>query len=175
MSEWFMSVDGEQLEQGDLILNCPVFDLKSAYGADLIDFQFIAENMDLIVMSQTCDLVQGREKVSEVVACAIWTRQDFAPGSFLHSNKGMEEARRGNLPAFHLLAGCEIEEFEREVGIVDFRRIHSLPLEVLRGHCLELGTRLRLLPLPPYREHLAQAFARYFMRVGLPSDIPPFR
>ncbi len=24
-------------------------------------------------------------------------------------------------------------------------------------------------------EHLAQAFARYFMRVGLPVDIPPFK
>ena len=27
----------------------------------------------------------------------------------------------------------------------------------------------------PYREHLAQAFARYFMRVGLPVDIPAFK
>jgi hypothetical protein len=26
--------------------------------------------------------------------------------------------------------------------------------------------------LPPYREHLSQSFARYFMRVGLPVDIP---
>jgi len=29
--------------------------------------------------------------------------------------------------------------------------------------------------LPPYREHLSQAFARYFMRVGLPQDITPFK
>ena len=28
---------------------------------------------------------------------------------------------------------------------------------------------------PPYREHLAQAFARFFMRVGLPIDIPEER
>ena len=35
------------------------------------------------------------------------------------------------------------------------------------------GPRLRL--NPPYREHLAQAFARFFMRVGLPVDIPPSR
>jgi hypothetical protein len=28
--------------------------------------------------------------------------------------------------------------------------------------------------LPPYREHLAQAFARFFIRVGLPVDVPPF-
>jgi len=31
------------------------------------------------------------------------------------------------------------------------------------------GKRLRL--CPPYREHLAQAFARFFMRVGLPQDV----
>ena len=29
--------------------------------------------------------------------------------------------------------------------------------------------------LPPYGEHLSQAFARFFMRVGLPVDIPPFK
>jgi len=34
------------------------------------------------------------------------------------------------------------------------------------------GYHLRL--LSPYREHLSQAFARFFMRVGLPVDIPPF-
>ncbi len=47
-----------------------------------------------------------------------------------------------------------------------------------QGHLLEacpvfLPSRLRL--LPPYREHLAQGFARFFMRVGLPVDIPAFR
>jgi len=26
----------------------------------------------------------------------------------------------------------------------------------------------------PYLEHLSQNFARYFMRVGLPSDLPDF-
>ena len=26
-----------------------------------------------------------------------------------------------------------------------------------------------------YREHLSQSFARFFMRVGLPVNIPPFR
>ena len=28
--------------------------------------------------------------------------------------------------------------------------------------------------MPPHREHLSQAFARFFMRVGLPIDIAPF-
>jgi hypothetical protein len=26
---------------------------------------------------------------------------------------------------------------------------------------------------PPYREHLSQAFARFFMRVGLPQPVDP--
>lgn len=33
----------------------------------------------------------------------------------------------------------------------------------------EKKQRLRL--LPPYREHLSQAFARYFMQVGLPVNV----
>jgi hypothetical protein len=42
----------------------------------------------------------------------------------------------------------------------------------VREFAHQMGDRLRL--LPPYREHLSQAFARLFMRVGLPADIPPF-
>ena len=47
------------------------------------------------------------------------------------------------------------------------------PGELANRYAGERGQRLRL--LPPYREHLGQAFARYFMRVGLPVDIPPFK
>jgi len=36
----------------------------------------------------------------------------------------------------------------------------------------ENGETLRL--LSPYKEHLSQSFARFFMRVGLPIDIDPF-
>jgi len=43
----------------------------------------------------------------------------------------------------------------------------------IKLHLRKQGNRLRL--LPPYREHLAQAFARFFMRVGLPADIPKFK
>jgi hypothetical protein len=60
-----------------------------------------------------------------------------------------------------------------ELRIVDFRRIYSLPLTFVRKRAARTGAGLRL--LPPYREHLSQAFARYFMRVGLPRDIPAFR
>jgi NADPH:quinone reductase-like Zn-dependent oxidoreductase len=54
--------------------------------------------------------------------------------------------------------------------VVDFHEVFSLPLDFLTAWVQAKGEpRLRL--RPPYREHLSQAFARFFMRVGLPDDI----
>jgi hypothetical protein len=85
----------------------------------------------------------------------------------------MEDARRGNLPGFHVLSACVLPGLVREVRVVDFRRVYSLPLPFMRKRATVSRPRLRL--LPPYREHLSQAFARFFMRVGLPVDIPAFK
>jgi hypothetical protein len=60
-----------------------------------------------------------------------------------------------------------------DAHIVDFREIHSLPVLFLASHAGKLGRRWRL--KPPYLEHFAQAFARFFMRVGLPSAIRKFK
>lgn len=57
--------------------------------------------------------------------------------------------------------------------IVQFDHPIVLPKTVIQNYFLRQPKRLRL--LPPYREHLAQAFARSFMRVGLPIDIPVFK
>ena len=88
------------------------------------------------------------------------------------TNDDWEKARKGQLLGFHVLNKCDLEGFKRDFSVVDFRRVHSLPLGFLRNISGALGERIRL--LPPYREHLSQAFARFFMRVGLPVDIPPF-
>jgi hypothetical protein len=89
----------------------------------------------------------------------------------LASETGMEDARKGRLPSFHLLAESTLDGFKRGVRVVDFRRVYSLPVAFVRKRA-SLSGRLRL--MPPYREHLSQSFARFFMRVGLPIDIPPF-
>ena len=125
---------------------------------------------DVIVLSQTCDLATKREKVAEVLLCAVWSCDEV--GGHLATAKGKEDARRGNLPPYHMLAPCELPHFRSDVRVVDFRRVYSLPLDYFRAFAAGAGERVRL--LPPYREHLAQAFARFFMRVGLPIDIAPF-
>jgi hypothetical protein len=75
-------------------------------------------------------------------------------------------------PWYAVIAECGLRGFESDVSVVDFRRVYSLPLDYFREFAARAGDRVRL--LPPYREHIAQAFARFFMRVGLPVDIPPF-
>jgi len=55
--------------------------------------------------------------------------------------------------------------------VVNFREIVNLPVVYLRQHATGLGDRYRL--QSPFLEHFSQAFARFFMRVGLPSAVPP--
>ena len=133
--------------------------------------QFDWVERDVIVLSQSCDLEKGHEKVAEVLLCAIWPCAEV--GGHLATARGMEDARRGNLPAHHMLAPCDLPGYQSDVVVVDFRRVHTLPLSYFRNRASSAGNRIRL--LPPYREHLAQAFARFFMRVGLPVPIAPFR
>jgi|SRR5665213_592244 len=172
---WFAVIDEDDIEQGDIVENFPVFlppdDMVVDTKGQPSSTTFKWKEQDLIVMSQSCDLVKGREKVDDILLCAVWKRSELAGDANLGKDSGMEDARKGRLPAFHVLAPSMIEEFEREVRVIDFRRVYSLPVSFVRSRA-ETAKRLRL--LPPYREHLSQSFARFFMRVGLPIDIPPF-
>jgi hypothetical protein len=59
---------------------------------------------------------------------------------------------------------------EMDIRLVDFHDVFTIPREFLEKLIEQRGeSRVRL--LPPYREHLSQAFARFFMRVGLPVSI----
>jgi hypothetical protein len=53
---------------------------------------------------------------------------------------------------------------------VDFHEVFTVPREFLESLLAARG-RPRPRLLSPHREHLSQAFARYFMRVGLPAPI----
>ena len=171
---WFGVIEGDELEQGDILESCPVFkpppDLD-VHAERPTNATVQWKEQDLIVMSQSCDLVKGRRGVEDVLLCAIWKRSEFTGGHFLAKDSEMENARKGRFPVFHVLATSTIPGFEREVRVVDFQRVYSLPVPFVRKRA-GMARRLRL--LPPYREHLSQSFARFFMRVGLPIDIPSF-
>jgi len=166
---WYEIVEGKELLQGDILNSCPLIipplTIERIEEVDVIEY-------DVIVMSQSCDLVQ--KKLELVLVCPIWTLSEFEnKNPTFKSPKMKESLRRGYLPGYHLLNKCEIDAFETDYLVVDFRSVYSVPFDFLLELAQQRGRRMRL--LPPYREHLSQAFARFFMRVGLPVDIPPFK
>jgi len=172
---WFQLVDGASLEQGDILEGCPVFspapDLPHDFdklGEPSPEFDY--KRLDVIVMTQSCDL--ENDKAQEVLLCPVWTQVDYKEGQ-LSKAANWELARKGRLPAYHVLNECILPDFRRDHRIVVFRSVYSMPLSFLRERARAADSRVRL--LPPYREHLAQAFARFFMRIGLPVGIPKFK
>jgi hypothetical protein len=77
----------------------------------------------------------------------------------------------GNIPGLSLLHKRDTPP-TLPWSVVEFHRLATLPKAFASTFAAGLGPRLRL--RPPYREHLSQAFARFFMRVGLPHDAKTF-
>src|SRR5689334_20349686 len=143
---WYEIVRGDDIGQGDILEACPVFlPPEDLAGASLTEATFRWEERDLVVMSQTCDMVKGREKLSEILLCPVWQRSELVEG-YLATSKGMEDARRGNLPGFHVIAACDLPGFDRDVRVVEFRRAYSLPLGFVRKQAAIARDRIRLLP-----------------------------
>ena len=169
---WYEIVEGEELLQGDIIESCPIIILSSTIGDSSGSIDVDVIEYDVIIMSQSCDLIN--KKLELVLVCPIWPLSEFESRNPSYKSPKMKESlRRGYLPGYHLLNKCEIDGFNKEFLVVDFRSVYSVPFDFLMELAKKRDKRLRL--LPPYREHLSQAFARFFMRVGLPVDIPPFR
>lgn len=165
---WYQVGNWTRLEQGDLLPNCPVIlppgnltdILLNVKEGDKLSITSQINFADLIIMSQSCDL--AHEKIDQVLLCAHF------PASSLGKDK-REPIRKEQRPALHMLEKCELPGHEFGRQIVDFRHIYTLPKAFVLAFANSLGERVRL--QPPYKEHLSQAFARYFMRVGLPRDL----
>lgn len=170
---WWESVEGPALAQGDRLLGChvPVLisEFSPAEGA-VVDIDLELRNV--IVLTQSCDL--ENEKAPLVAVCPLYTLSEWEQVSEDFRAKGRwKSVRQGRIEGLHLLAGLQGPEINSECFVVDFRQIYSLPIGYLSAHAERIGQRSRL--RSPYLEHFAQAFARLFMRVGLPSNIAKFK
>ena len=76
------------------------------------------------------------------------------------------------MQGLHMVASPESPKTNTQSLVVDFGHIVSLPINYLENHAASIGKRWRL--SSPFLEHYSQAFARFFMRVGLPSGIAQF-
>jgi hypothetical protein len=174
---WYKEVsDTAEVMQGDLLVGCPIpYPNRAVYDAILnentsvLDDPLEVKEANLVILSQACDLVNN--KVDTVVLCAYWPLSHLVKNDSYYQASGAKESlRQGKEPAHHLIHKYESESIQLDYSVVDFRQIYTLPKDYLARVVSEKKFRLRL--LSPYREHLSQSFARYFMRVGLPINIP---
>ena len=186
-SDWYSRVPGETpITQGDIVLSCPVVAWKGEQSKPLeiraktLGAMIAVKNADVIVLSQVCDLAQN--KVSEALVCQHYSLPRFRVAWEVkmknEGNNPTDRAWKSNLGDIcdsfawqhFLLAAGSVDGLETEYRIVDFYKIYTLPVTFLNSFVSE-RKKDRLVLNPPYREHLSQAFARFFMRVGLPSNI----
>ena len=171
MESFWEEVSSATLRQGDYLLNCPVpvfQDQPNSTGQQ----SFPVRGYDLVIVTQSCDL--DNQKVGLAASCPMYPIVEYEKVNQALAKKGRwEEVRKGRGEALHLLSSPINPSDNRAALVVDFREIYSVPVEFLSKHAQAQGLRWRL--KSPYLEHFSQAFARFFMRVGLPSSIPPFK
>ena len=192
---WWEELDATApLLQGDIVEACPnaVFNPEPPFNpADPVALlqdlrgRVGVQQVRAIVMTQACDLAE--HKVQNAILCPAYTLDDFrtewnakrqaegkepSQGAFDGYVGSIRTGRIWNLTMLRKReAGTDVQ-VTASTSIVDFHEVFSLPVAFLELWLAAAGQR-RLRLAPPYREHLSQAFARYFMRVGLPVDIDP--
>ena len=172
---WYGLVTDNALEQGDFFFSCRVLvqaPIPPGQPGEIKELKGNVKEYDVVILSQSCDLIQN--KIEFVLVCPHMIIEEFAQiESNFNDVNFKENIRRGNVAGYHMLAACEVQNFVSPIRVVNFRQVFSLPFPYIQDLASQQNPRLRL--LPPYREHLAQAFARFIMRVGLPVDIPEFK
>ncbi len=177
MNAW-QFISGNELRQGDVLDNCLVPIFGANFGTSDAEEVVDLKQARVALLTQSCDLVvrngNSSPKAELVALCRIYTLGEYAAvRSDFATAKTREDARKGRVEGVHLLPSPTDPEDNQTVLIAHFREIFSLPFAYLERHAGSLNSRLRL--QSPYLEHFAQGFARFFMRVGLPLDIPPYR
>jgi hypothetical protein len=181
MFDWYRIVSATAaLEQGDLLNDFPIVIpsvsvLERLPDGPVVDLEIevpaAVEYFNVVVMTQSCDFLKLGDE-GEVILCPRFSYKgltDEEPNRW--GKKSWKPLVSGRVIGSHIIDKCDIEDFEFDYQVIDLRRIFSVPFSVVKQVAINQGDRVRL--LPPYREHLAQAFARQFMRVGLPQELPP--
>lgn len=170
--DWYSIVSADRaLEQGDILLNFPIpvlppslVDVPQQPSAQ-VALNATVERFDVIVMSQSCDLPKLAIN-DEVILCPLL---DYFTVATYSSQDKWKQLIAGRIVSAHLLNQCIIAGYEFNYQVVNLRRVFAVAFGLVQRFAARQN-RIRL--LPPYREHLAQAFARQFMRIGLPIHLP---
>lgn len=148
IENFWVQINETTLRQGDYLPGCrvpiPVFD-PTTFGktSENQEVEIDLENYDLIVLTQSCDLENG--KIIQVLLCPIFSIPEYEEANPAFKNKGVwNEVLKGRKEGLYLLASPTNPGNNREALVVDFRQIYSLPYDYVLKHATELGSRWRL-------------------------------
>jgi hypothetical protein len=176
-TSWFETVEGGSLMQGDILFRCPVTVITGPWKLpfDARESGFATLEVDVTVMTQSCDLENDKTDFVLLAPPKDWAstvrKECQAGNTAIKSREFRRKLIDGAISGLSLLHKHDGAP-KLDWSVVNFHRLYTLPKAFLQQFARSLGPRLRL--RSPYREHLAQAFARYFMRVGLPHDAKAF-
>lgn len=174
---WYTVVENnEQLEQGDLLNDFPIIVPPN----DLIELTDIKEGSEIkgpsslkiynvVIMSQSCDLLNSKDD-NLIILCPRFSYKEVVKHDPKYGKDKWGNLIRGREIHLHILNQCSKSGYKFDYQLVDLDKVFTVPYWLVKGIAQNQGNRIRL--LPPYREHLAYAFARQFMRIGLPADLP---
>jgi hypothetical protein len=188
--DWYEEVSKETpLTQGDILYDFPLPVIVE--NEDYPFFKAGVGFFDVILMTQACDLEQG--KIDQLSFCVIEPLNDIIAGMMrnemgpdldlnnLSANqkkrppKLLEELKKGQHLNFHLLnrniSGGNDTTIDMDYKVVLLKDTFKMPFIAAQLNLANYTKPSRLRLLPPYREHLAQAYANTYSRIGLPMDI----
>lgn len=153
----------EGIDQGDLIDGCPVVSVTD-FRADQVETANVQLDLHrIVVLTQTCDL--ANQKADMAVVASVFDAQQLVDRGILKAADIKGPLRAGRVWGLYFCPA------QADLGlgemIVDFRRLHSVRIDLLTELCHAGKRRARL--QTPYREHLAKHFADTFSRIGLPQ------
>src|SRR5579884_1767626 len=131
-SSWYGQIPkgSRVIEQGDVLENCIVFSSPSTLAqrppspSNEPEWQRMwGTSRTVIVITHSCDLEirkDGTCNAKEVVLCALHKDADFK------EKVDLKNIRAGRQHTLHLLAPCDLPDFQRGIRIVDFRYVYSL-------------------------------------------------
>jgi hypothetical protein len=155
---------GPQIEQGDVTDGCP---LPVVPDAPAPDGQIAVPAGRVVVLTQTCDLVQA--KAARAVVALVYSAQLLVDRGVLKAAAVRDQIRGGKTYGWYFLPAAP-PPIDLPESVIDLRDLHTIPMTVLDRLVAEGRRACRL--VPPYRKHLAQHFAVTYMRIALPAPYP---
>lgn len=173
-SLYILGTSSDDLSQGDILFDVPVFNLGIEEIESLPDFSFeslegrVTSNVDikgLIIMSQACDLAnepeRNRKPIESVVCASIYPISRYSKDLISQTNSKTR-------PGYYLLHK-EDGALENSY-IIDFYKLHTISYQFLSQFSKKQTKRIR--PNNPYLEQISHHFGNFFSRVGSDFERP---